>query len=210
MNNVKIVGMCGRSGSGKGYASKRFIARGIPVIDTDKVYRGLVECENEPLSECLAELTHEFGEDIIDERGCLDRRALSEIVFAVGAGGKLNRLNKITHKYILMETQRIISNLAAKGAAAVVIDAPVLFESGFNSICDVTVFVSAPDDICIERIMQRDGISYNAALRRLASQKSEAELRSLCDDEIKNNPDADIFAEVDRFIGKYKLLQDLI
>lgn len=206
MNKVKIIGLCGRSGSGKGYVSRRFTAAGIPVIDTDKVYRQLVDREEEPISECLAELMREFGDGIITEKGTLDRHALADIVFAPDGKNRLRALNRITHKYILAEVQRIITKAANKGCFAVVIDAPVLFESGFDAVCDITVCVSAPDEICIERIMTRDGVSYAEAYRRLANQISVAELRQKCDAEIVNDNTTDISSEVDAFIKKFKLL----
>ncbi len=205
MNNIRIIGLCGRSGSGKGYVSKCFIAEGIPVIDTDKVYRGLVDCENEPPSECLGELMHEFGEGILTDKGTLDRRALADIVFAYGAGDRLKALNRITHKYILAEVQRIMTVLWEKGCTAVVIDAPVLFESGFNTICDACVCVTANDEICIDRIMKRDAISYPEAYRRLANQTGDDILRSKCDAEIVNDNIADVRAQVGEFIQKFKL-----
>lgn len=206
MNKIKIIGLCGRSGSGKGYVSKCFAAAGIPCVDTDKVYRGLVDMEDEPPSECLAELMHEFGEDILTDRGALDRRALASIVFAPGAGEKLKMLNQITHKYILAEVQRIITVLANKGYSAVIVDAPVLFESGFDKICDVTVCVTAADEVCIERIMSRDSISYAEAYRRLLNQTGADELRRKCDYEIVNDNTSDVSAVVDAFIKKFKLI----
>lgn len=206
MNRIKIVGLCGRSGSGKGYVSKCFAAAGIPAIDTDKVYRDLVECEGEPPSECLAELMHEFGEGILNDSGALNRRALADIVFSPGAGEKLRMLNKITHKYILAEVQRIITVLSSKGCSAVIIDAPVLFESGFDKICDVTVCVTAADEICIERIMSRDSISYAEAFRRLSNQIDAGELRRKCDYEIVNDNVSDVCADVNAFIKKFNLI----
>lgn len=196
--------MCGRSGSGKGYVSAAFRRKGIPTVDTDKVYRQLTENGAEPISECLAELCSRFGEDILNEDGSLNRRALAEIVFSTDpfAKQRLADLNRITHKYILAETLRIISTYDAAGIAAAVIDAPVLFESGFDSVCHATLCVTCPEDLCIRRIIARDGISEYDARRRLANQKDNDSLRALCDFEIVNDGEHDVDESVRLILEK--------
>ena len=174
---------------------------GIPSIDTDKVYRDILSRDG---SECLFELKNEFGDSIIAE-GKLDRRALANIVFAKGNENKLERLNEISHKHILKETLSMIEEYSKKGMGAVIVDAPVLFESGFDSICDVTLCVTAPDSVCVERICKRDGRSEAEAKSRLASQKSVEELRSLCSFEIVNDGRCDIDSQISDFLNKYSL-----
>ncbi|MBE6586865.1 MAG: dephospho-CoA kinase [Ruminococcaceae bacterium] len=196
--DILVIGLCGRSGSGKGYVCERFSAFGIPSVDTDKVYREILEKEG---SQCLAELVAEFGKDILSE-GKLDRRALSAIVFAPGNENKLERLNAITHKYILSETNERIESYKKNGCRAVLVDAPVLFESGFDSICDFTLCVTAPDSVCVERICARDSRTKEEALSRLANQKSADELRRLCSFEIVNDGEADVLAQVLEVINK--------
>ncbi len=198
---TKVIGLCGRSGSGKGYVCNRFLQYGIPSIDTDKVYRDILSREG---SECLFELIHEFGESIAVD-GKLDRRALASIVFAKGNEDKLRRLNEISHKHILKETRLMISQYEKEGAGAVIVDAPVLFESGFDSICDITLCVTAPDSVCIRRICERDGRSEEEAKSRLASQKSVSELREICSFEIVNDGVSDVDAQIAAFVEKYSL-----
>lgn len=198
---TKIIGLCGRSGSGKGYVCERFLQYGIPSIDTDKVYRDILSGEN---SECLSELVSEFGEGILND-GRLDRRALAAIVFAKGNEEKLLMLNTISHKHILKETRLLIARYEREGAAVVIIDAPVLFESGFDSICDITLCVTAPDTVCIERICKRDNRSEGEAKSRLASQKTAEELRELCSYEIVNDGDSDLDGQIAAFLEKYSL-----
>ena len=199
--SIKVIGLCGRSGSGKGYVSERFLQLGIPSIDTDKVYRDILGRDG---SECLSELKNEFGEGII-AGGKLDRRALANIVFAKGNENKLERLNSISHKHILKETLSMIEEYSKKGMGAVIVDAPVLFESGFDSICDITLCVTAPDSVCVERICKRDDRSEEEAKSRLASQKSVEELRSLCSFEIVNDGRCDIDSQISDFLNKYSL-----
>lgn len=205
MDNIKIIGLCGRSGSGKGYVSRLFGARGIPSVDTDAVYRELMSGGRETPSECLAEVIREFGESVISPDGGLDRQSLADIVFAPGAQERLRTLDAITHKYILAECLRIISEYKKRGIKAVLLDAPLLFESGFDANCDITVFVSAPEKTCVSRICRRDCITPNKAQQRLATQKSVAELRSLCDEEIVNADGCDIDAQISHICEKYGL-----
>lgn len=204
MKKIKIIGMCGRSGSGKGYVSAAFRRMGIPVVDTDKVYRQLTDGGEEPISECLAELCSRFGEDILNSDGSLNRRALAEIVFSTDplAKERLAELNKITHKYILAETLRIISTYDSADIKAAVIDAPVLFESGFDLVCHATVCVTCPEELCIQRITERDKISEYDACRRLANQTDTETLRKLCDFEIVNDGRHDIDESVRYILEK--------
>jgi dephospho-CoA kinase len=107
-----------------------------------------------------------------------------------GREQKLLKLNGITHKYILDEVRKIISSLDT-GYRGAVVDAPLLFESGFDRECDATVSVIADRELRIRRILLRDGVSEEEARRRIASQKSDGELRRLSDYIIVNNGNRD-------------------
>lgn len=197
------IGLCGRSGSGKGYVSKCFAMKGIPAIDTDEVYRSLTNGGGP--TECLMEIASTFGMSVLREDMTLDRSALRRIVFAEGAEEKLRMLNNITHKYIFVETLRLARLHKAAGARAIIIDAPVLFESGFSNYCDKTVCVTCPDDVSVKRIVERDGISEFDARRRLSSQITVDKLRECCDAEIVNDGGANVLLGVDRVIKQFGL-----
>lgn len=183
---MKVIGLCGGSGSGKGEVCAVFRKNGILAIDTDAVYRDLTARPG-PL---LMELKAEFGKEIISDSGALNRRALASIVFSSeGSELKLKRLNEIAHKHILDETRAILSRYSADGHKLGVVDAPVLFESGFDRECDYIVSVIAYSHTRVERIMARDGISEAEAEQRIASQMSDAELISRSDFVINNNGD---------------------
>ncbi|MBQ8474263.1 MAG: dephospho-CoA kinase [Clostridia bacterium] len=185
IEGIKTVGLCGRSGSGKGYISKCFEMHGIPAIDTDQVYRELIG--GGASSECVSELVTYFGPSIVDSEGKLVRKKLAGIVFAPGNSDSLKILNSITHKYILAETIKRAKEYKTAGVRSLIIDAPVLFESGFSYWCDVKICVTAPEKVQIRRICERDGIMEFEAKRRLDNQMSEDELRRLCDYEIVND-----------------------
>lgn len=179
---MKIIGLCGSSGSGKGYVSMLFEKHKIPAIDTDRVYR---ETTTKKGSDCLFELTEEFGTSILTESGELYRPALAKIVFSDRE--KLKKLNEITHKHIKIDTVRLLEKYRKEGAPAVIIDAPVLFESNFDKMCDFTVCVTAPTEKKIERILTRDQITREGAIARLSSQKSDSELVLLSTYQIDNS-----------------------
>ena len=197
------IGLCGRSGAGKGYVSKCFQMKGIPVIDTDAVYRSITDGSG-PF-ECNAELASVFGQDILREDLSLDRRRLARIVFAEGAEYKLKMLNEITHKYIFVETLRLANLHKKAGARSIILDAPVLFESGFDYYCDKKLCVTCPHEVSVSRICQRDGISAFDAERRLENQMPQDELRARCDGEIVNDGKTNILSEVDRIIELWGL-----
>lgn len=183
------VGLCGRSGSGKGYVSALFAKEGIPAVDTDAVYRGMTgPCEQ--LSPCMEELVKRFGEQILSPDRSLNRAVMRSLVFG-GDRQALADLNAITHKYILEQTNAEAEEWYRKGCPIVLIDAPLLYESGFDAMCACTVCVSAPEDVIVERIMKRDSISEEDAKRRLATQKSVAELEGRSDFVLMNDCEKD-------------------
>ena len=117
----------------------------------------------------------------------------------------LKLLNSVTHKYILKNTQELTAQYKKDGKKAVLIDAPVLFESGFDKYCDILLCVTCPDEKSIERICRRDGIDEENAKLRLSSQIPADKLRSLCDYEIVNDDVTDPVSEVKRFLSYYSL-----
>ncbi len=182
---MKILGLCGGSGSGKGEVSAAFFSFSVPSVDTDKVYHEMTSAD----SPCLRELSAAFGSEIISSDGALDRKVLRNIVFSDKE--RLGLLNEITHKHILAKTRLMLKEYEMAGAELAIVDAPLLFESGFNRECDATVCVIADREVRISRIMRRDGIERADAVRRIDSQRSDGELTALCDFCIENNGDID-------------------
>ena len=182
---MKIIGLCGGSGSGKGVACDIFAELGIPCIDTDKVYHGLISTN----SECAVELITTFGEQLNAFPG-IDRLRLREVAFS--SQNNLVKLNRITHKHILEKTRSIIEDIKSDPTVlGVVIDAPLLFESGFDKECDITVCVIADESVRIDRITKRDNISTDQALARINAQISNSDLISRCDYSVENNTTVD-------------------
>lgn len=189
---MKVIGLCGGSGSGKSTVCSLFAELGVPSIDTDKLYHDMISTD----TECTRELLAAFGEQVHAHPG-IDRAALREIVFASSVN--LNRLNEITHRHILNSVRNIIEHTEADG---IIIDAPLLFESGFDKECDLTVCVVADNDIRLKRILERDGISRDAAQKRIASQIGNAELIERCDYALENNSGTDELKKKVRELNK--------
>ena len=157
------VGLTGPSGAGKGTVASLFAAHGIPSVDTDRVYHDLLV----PPSPCLDELTARFGREILCPDGTLNRGALAAIVFAEGHGNDLADLNAITHRHILGVVRERLAAYADDGIPAALVDAPQLFESGFDTECDFILSVLAPYEVRLARIIARDGLDEARARARL-------------------------------------------
>ena len=183
---MKVIGLCGGSGSGKGVVSSLFASRGIPNIDTDAVYRQLISGDGP----CTKALSDEFGKEIISPDGSVNRRVLANIVFSSeNSDYKLKKLNSIAHKFILDQTRKKLDEFKTLGFKAAIVDAPVLFESGFDKDCDFIISVIADAKIRVERIVVRDNIDKISAEARIAKQLSNEELISRSNFVIENNSD---------------------
>ena len=179
-----IIGITGPSGAGKGAVSE-ILARkyGYKVIDADQVYHNIISVP----SECVNELVLSFGDDILNEVGGIDRRSLSKKVFGEENKDKLLLLNKITHKYVISEIEKIIEEGKISGVEVCVIDAPLLIEAGVDKICDRVIAVISDKEVRAERIAKRDGIDKEAALLRINSQKSDSFYTDACDFVLSND-----------------------
>ena len=163
---MKVIGLCGGSGCGKGEASKCFKNRGIPCLDTDELYHSMISCD----SDCSRELSSAFGKEILNEDHSVDRKKLASLVFSQDIEKNLKTLNSITHRHVLQQCRIWLKEQQEKGCKAALIDAPLLFESGFNFECDVIVCVTADENTRLQRIMDRDNITEEMAKKRINSQ----------------------------------------
>jgi len=184
---MKIIGITGPSGCGKGWLSAAFADRGYVHADADVIYHTLLE-SNALLRE---ELVRTFGSDIA-QGGVIDRKTLGKKVFGAKNRRKLARLNTITHKYVCREYVRLILELKEQQAKGLIIDAPLLIEARLHKLCDLNVAVLASEEIRIGRIMARDAIDREAALLRIRSQKPIDFYTSHCDYLFVNNGDTDV------------------
>ena len=156
-----IIGITGGTGSGKTTLLALIRELGGLVLDCDAIYHDLLRTDEA----LLRAIEDRFPGTVED--GALQRKKLGNIVFSDKSA--LNDLNKITHCAIRAEVQR---RLGAKPALAA-IDAVALFESGLDALCDVTVAVTAPAEVRVQRLMAREGISAEYARKRIAAQPAD-------------------------------------
>lgn len=179
---MKIIGICGQSGSGKSSVCQYFAKRNIPVLDCDAIYHDLVSHD----TPCLAEIGTTFGKEVICD-GALNRKRLREIVFHDPE--KLHLLNQLTHRFVKEECNRRLTAYAKENVSFCLIDAPMLFEAGMESLCDAVVAVIAPQEEQLSRLLTRDRISTLTAKERIDHQISQEELIRRADFVIDNNAD---------------------
>ena len=178
-----IFGITGGTGCGKTTALQAIGDLGGIIIDCDAVYHILLQTDKKMLSAIEAR----FPGTVID--GKLDRKKLGPIVFSDEQA--LLDLNAITHKAV---KEKVIHILGTNKELAA-IDAIELFDGGLSELCDVTVAITAPEADRIERLLSRDGISYEHAALRIRAQKPESYFRENCDYVLENNGTQEDFQE---------------
>lgn len=198
-----IIGLTGPSGAGKGVVSSLLAEYGIPSIDTDAVYHELLM----PPSACLDELRARFGSSVLTPEGTLNRKALAALVFSEGHEADLTDLNRITHRHILNETRRRLALHRAEGRRAAVVDAPQLFESGFDAECHRILVVLAPYDARLSRILSRDGITEAQAVARLNAAHPDEFFRERADAVLYNDGTPESLGEdIRRCLQRWEVL----
>ena len=167
---MKVIGITGPTGAGKTTALNALRELGAEIIDADAVYHDLLES-----SDLLRrDLTRAFGDGILDGAGQVDRKALAAAVYPDG----LERLNEITHPYIMTAIDYRVAAARRAGRPAAAIDAIALIESGAAAKCDTVVAVLAPLELRVKRIMARDGIDEAYARRRALAQPDDGFFRA--------------------------------
>lgn len=176
---MKLIGLCGMSGSGKTLVGSLFATEGYLHLDCDR----LVHEKVYPRQDVQQRLVEAFGSEAVAE-GKINRRYIASVVF--GNADQMNVLNALLQQPILEELEK---ELTASHKELILLDAPTLFESGLHRRCECVIGMIAPFNTCVERIMARDGISKERAKARLSSQKDEAFLRKHCDHILSNDGD---------------------
>lgn len=162
---VKVIGLTGGIASGKSAVSAVLKELGAEVIDADIISRQVVE----PGLPAWQQIVDEFQESILNKDGTINRKKLGEIVFADPA--KLDKLNKITHPYIIAEIENLIAKHRSSGEKGVVVlEAPLLLELGLERLVDEVWVVAVHPTIQLKRLMERDKLSTRAAVNRIEAQ----------------------------------------
>jgi len=185
-----LVGLTGGIATGKSTVSALLRELGAEIIDADILAREVVE----PGEPALAEIAAEFGPGVLDAAGRLDRKALGAVVFADPE--RRRKLEAFTHPRIRDRFQRRLEELTARGFGGLVIfDAAVMIESGNYRNMDRLVVVVADEPTQIARLMARDGIGRDEAVRKIRAQMPLAEKAKLADYVIDNSGTPAVTAE---------------
>ncbi len=178
-----IIGITGGTGCGKTTLLQIIHELGGVVLDCDAIYHKLLQTDDA----LLASIENRFPGTV--HNGVLQRKKLGSIVF--GDKNALLELNHLTHSAVKAQVLRQLEQKPALAA----IDAIGLFESGINELCQLTVAITAPEDVRIRRLMDRDGISREYALARIVAQPSPEEFAQRCDYVLVNDSTPEDFRE---------------
>ncbi len=193
---LPVLGVTGRSGCGKSLLTRLAVEMGFDAIDADAVYAELLQNSADMRGALAARFPDEAGPDGID------RRALARRVF--GDEAARQDLNAITHPFVLREIDARIAQAGTKGARAIVLDVPLLFESGLDRACTATCAVLSSEELSVGRIVERDGISPEQARARLRAQPGDDYYFSRCDVVLINDGLREDFLKKARFcLQKY-------
>lgn len=192
------IGLTGGIGSGKSTVAELFTRRGVPVIDTDVIARQIVT----PGQPALAEIAREFGSDLLDASGQLDRARMRRRVFDDPTARR--RLEAILHPRIRAAVRDQIAALKAPYCLIVI---PLLVETGFNEVIDRVLVVDVDEVHQQERTSRRDIVPTNEVQKIMATQATREQRLARADDVIVNNGVvADLEREVDRLHASYLAL----
>ena len=204
MQNKMVIGLTGRSGSGKSTVSGYLRELGHTIIDADAISHEVILRGKPAYDEIVAH----FGSGILGAGQEIDRKKLGEIVFHQEE--ELSFLNICSHKYILWEIDQLVQTYNLNHCGGYLfLDAPLLFETGLDAICDQVWLVTAPQEDRITRIMVRDHLSKEEAYARLKNQNNILPMQKI--DVILQNGGTDktlLFAQVDTVLKNLDLKVD--
>lgn len=162
-----ILGLTGSIGMGKTTTARLFAEEGVPVHDADAAVHALYEGEAVPLIEAAFPGTTRAGR--------VDREKLGKRV--VGDAAALKQLEGIVHPLVRKTEQAFLAGAEVEGAKVVVLDIPLLFETGGEQRVDAVVVVTAPEHVQRQRVMERPGMTTEKMEALLAKQMPDAEKR---------------------------------
>lgn len=161
---MRWIGLTGGIASGKSTVSRALKARGVPVVDADEIAQDVVKVGSSGLKSVVVQ----FGSDILNEDGTLNRQSLGRLVF--GNPDKLKKLETILHPLIQAETQRRRKELELRGESLAIYDIPLLFETNAQDQFDLVVVVSCSEDQQKERLVRRNNLTMKEVEDRMAAQ----------------------------------------
>ena len=191
---TKIIGLTGGIGSGKTTVARYIAAQGIPVYIADEEAKKVM---NTP--EVLSLVANTFGDSVL-ENGVINRQKLAQLVF--NAAEKLQQLNNIIHPKVKQDFENWVQK--HHNHPFVIKEAAILFESGSYQFCDKIITVTAPENVRLQRVIQRDSVTEDQVLARMQNQWKEEEKIALSDYVIQNINIEDTKSQVDNILKTLK------
>jgi dephospho-CoA kinase len=185
--NIPVIGLAGGIGAGKSIVAAALGDLGCVVIDSDAQAKTVLE-----RPEVRDELVRWWGRGVMGADGGIDRKAVAKIVFADERERK--RLEALVHPLVRVKRAELARAARDSGAAAVVVDAPLLFEAGVDAECDAVIFVDAPREIRLARVRARSGWDDAELERREKSQWPLESKRARSDFVVVNDGPPDVLA----------------
>ncbi|SFQ06194.1 dephospho-CoA kinase [Salibacterium halotolerans] len=176
-----IIGLTGGIASGKSFISDALHQHGFPVIDADQTAREVVE----PGEKAYEQILEQFGIEILEVDGTLNRKKLADRIFA--DDNQRRMLNQIMHPAIRQRILQKKADLQKKGKEVIVLDLPLLIENNLHFMVDKVMLVYVNEAEQKQRLMERDQAGEEDAKRRMASQLSMSDKRAHADVVIDNN-----------------------
>ncbi|HQQ41105.1 MAG TPA: dephospho-CoA kinase, partial [Clostridia bacterium] len=162
----KRIGLTGGIGAGKSTAAKRFRELGVLVLDADEISRASLKKGGA----CYDGVVALFGSEILAQDGEIDRKKLAGIVFADEE--KRRQLNAIVHPYVIETMFSRAEETLNKSGGIAVFEVALLFESGMHEKMDRNILIACEEEQRIQRIVERDNTTRQAALARIRAQMS--------------------------------------
>ena len=166
---MRLIGITGSIACGKTTVSSELVRRGYPVIDGDLLSRELTG----PGGAAINDIRSVFGDRFIHPDGSLDRREMGRLVFSEPRARE--RLDRVMAPYLKELTQKKIEAVRSSGAVLCFMDFPLLYEKGYDQYCDTVWCVWIPEDLQLQRLMNRDGYTREEALSRMRAVMSSDE-----------------------------------
>lgn len=190
---MRIIALTGGIACGKSTVAGWLRELGASVIDADQISRQLTA----PGGEALPAIRRAFGDGVMNRDGSLCREALAGLVFA--SEEDRVRLNALLHPMIQRQMESQMEKCRKNGASIVVLDVPLLYEAGMESMADFVVCVAAPEELQLSRLENRDGLTRAEALARIRSQWPVAQKALLADATLwTDRPEAQVRGDVER------------
>jgi dephospho-CoA kinase len=184
---MRRIGLTGNIGTGKSTVARIFEILGVPVYHADKQAKELME--QDKVKEQISLL---FGKHLVNSSKQIDRKALAAIVFT--DKDKLALLNNLIHPLVEEDFEKWSQHYVEK--PYILHEAAILFESGFNRLFEANILVTAPEALCISRVMVRDGVSNEMVVNRMSNQWSQEQKQKIADYLVVNDEKSMVIPQV--------------